>query len=312
MKKFLIVFLLLSVMFSFISCGGAEQTEMDPDAEEVSVVDVFGSATVLSAGAKVVSCYASFADCWLLSGGSLTGVTEDAVEEGIVSADSVQIVGTVKSIDLERILALQPDYVILSADLAAHMKLRESLVTVGIAHGYFRVDTFEDYKAMMAQFCAVNGRTDLYEKNVLSVEKNICSILQKVPENRSERVLLVRVYSTGMKAKTDDNLAGLILKELGLDNIADGNPTLLEDLSVEKILLEDPDYIIALAMGEPLAAEEFLRQNVENNPAWKGLSAVKRGQYHMLPKELFHYKPNERWAESYEYLAKIIYPEIFG
>ena len=40
-------------------------------------------------------------------------------------------------------------------------------------------------------------------------------------------------------------------------------------------------------------------------------TAVKNGNLVVLPKELFHYKPNDRWDDSYEYLAKIIYPEIF-
>ena len=53
-------------------------------------------------------------------------------------------------------------------------------------------------------------------------------------------------------------------------------------------------------------------QNVESDPAWSSLTAVKEGRYLFLPQELFHYKPNERWDESYEYLAKIIYPELFG
>lgn len=280
--------------------------------ESVAVTDAFGNSVNLTPDARVVSCYGSFADCWLLSGGSLVGATDDAVEEGIVSSDTVSVVGTVKNINLERIVALQPDYVILSADLAAHLKLKEALQAAKIPHGYFRVDTFSDYKALMGQFCAVNRREDLYQIHVSDVEEAISALMEKIPKNTEKTVLLLRVYSTGMKAKSDDNLAGQILKEFGLVNIADGNPSLLEDLSVEKIILEDPDYVVALAMGEQEAADEFLRQNVENNPAWAGLTAVKNGAYFMLPKELFHYKPNERWAESYEYLAKRIYPQVFG
>ena len=42
---------------------------------------------------------------------------------------------------------------------------------------------------------------------------------------------------------------------------------------------------------------------------WKELSCVKNGNYCYMPKELFHFKPNSRWAEAYEYLALILYPE---
>ena len=54
-----------------------------------------------------------------------------------------------------------------------------------------------------------------------------------------------------------------------------------------------------------------MRQNLESDPAWNGLSAVREGRCVLLPQDLFHYKPNERWDESYEYLAKILYPDLF-
>lgn len=309
MKKVLSCLILVLLTASFVACGINDESPSDESG--VSVVDAFGTTVSLSSDARVVSCYGSFSDAWLLSGGRLVGVTDDAVEEQIISADTVSIVGTVKHIDLEQVAALSPDYVILSADLTAHLSLRDALIAAKIPHGYFRMDTFSDYKAMMKQFCAVNGREDLYQKNVSDVEDRIQEILRKIPEGTQETALLLRVYSTGMKAKSDDNLAGVILKELGLKNIVDEIPSLLEDLSVEKILTSDPDYIFALAMGEEKAAEEYLRQNVENNPAWAGISAIQRNRCYLLPKELFHYKPNERWAESYEYLAKIVYPQQF-
>lgn len=309
MKRRGIFLLLFCLVLSLFACS--EGSDGPTGAMGITVRDAFGTAVSLEKGARVVSCYGSFADCWLLSGGTLIGVTQDAVEEGIVTSDTVSVVGSVKEIDLERVIALAPDYVILSADLAAHLKLRDALDGAGIAYGYFRVDTFADYKAMMAQFCAVNERQDLYETHVLRVEVRIRDILAKIPADSSRNFLLMRVYSTGMKAKRDDNLAGRILKEFALANIADGNASLPEDLSVEQVVLSDPDYIFALAMGEQAAADEYLRRNVENNPAWQGLSAVKSGQYYMLPKDLFHYKPNERWDESYEYLAKILYPQLF-
>jgi iron complex transport system substrate-binding protein len=280
--------------------------------EGVRVTDAFGNWTSLSAGARVVSCYGSFADCWLLSGGSLVGITDDGVEEGIVPAGSVEIVGSVKSVDMEKVISLAPDYVILSADLAAHRNLEGTLKAARIPYGYFRVDTFSDYKALMAQFCAVNGRADLFETHVTQVEARIERVREKMRDCSDQSFLLMRVYSTGIKAKGADNLAGVILQEFALHNIADENPFLLEDLSVEQVVSADPDYIFSLSMGDEEAAAAYLEQTLANNPAWASLTAVREGRIYSLPKELFHYKPNERWDESYEYLAKILCPEAFG
>ncbi len=308
MKKILSLLLLISVLVPFTACSVRDV----PDNQDgVQVTDALGNTAYLSTESKVVSCYASFAECWLLSGGTLAGVTEDAVSEHGLSVGDAEIVGTVKHIDLEKLIALNPDYVILSADLTAHLSLKDSLDNIGISYGYFRVDVFDDYKALMRQFCDISGREDLYITNVLNVESEINQIKEKIPETDST-VLLLRAYSTGMKAKQDDNLAGAILNEFGLTNIADDNSSMLAELSLEHIVKSDPDFIFAMTMGNEEGANRFLTENAVNNPAWSELTAIKNGRYYLLPKELFHYKPNNRWSESYEYLAKLIWPNIFG
>ena len=313
MKRLISLLLCLTVVFTMAACGAepaAPAETLPADSDMPELIDILANRTKLSKDARVACGYASFAQCWLLSGGALVGVTQDALDRGLAVGDA-SVIGTVKSIDLEKLAASSPDYVILSADLSAHSELQSALDTMGIAYGYYRVDTFEDYKSMMAQFCAVNERDDLYRENALEVEQRIESIRERIPADCDQSVLLLRAYSTGIKAKTDDNLAGQILKEYGLRNIAEESPSLLEDLSMEQVILTDPDYIFVLTMGDEQAAAEYMRGHLENNPAWQGLSAVRDGHYHILPQDLFHYKPNQRWDESYEYLANIIFPEIF-
>lgn len=309
-RRFFCALLLFSVLLSLAACAASPAPE-EPDG--VALRDVNGSTVRLRPESRLVFGEASLAECWLLAGGMPVGVPLDAIEErALPLAADTAAVGTVKSPDLEKIAALEPDYVVLSADLSAHAQLKDSLEQMGIPCGYFRLDSFEDYRELMAQFCAVTGRADLYEENVLSVEMRIAALREKLPEAPGLSALLLRAYSTGMKAKTDDNPAGKILKDFGLENPAESNPSLLEELSIEKIILDDPDYIFVMTMGSETEAREYLRANVESDPAWSGLSAVKNGRYIILPQELFHYKPNDRWDDSYEYLAKIIYPDLFN
>lgn len=311
MKKLFSLFLVLFFSVSLVACS-AKNNE-SALVSETLLTDVFGNSCKLTADSKIAVCYGSFAECLQLSGIEPIAVTNDAVEEhGLNFADSVALLGKNKEINLESLIASGPDYVILSADLSAQIKLKESLTQAGIKHGFFRVDTFSDYKNFMRMLCNISGRDDLYRKNVLETEEKIQKILEKIPKSTDKTVLLMRVFSTGIKAKTDDNLAGLILKEFGLLNIADNHPSLLEDLSLEQIITDNPDYIFATTMGNEKNALEYLNQNAVSNPAWQELSAVKNNRYVLLPKELFHYKPNNRWDKAYEYLAKIIFPEIFG
>ena len=312
MRKLLSLLLCFLLSLGLSACAKPDEPN-PPQENKTKITDALGRTSLLSKDSKIAVCYGSFADCLLLSGIDPVAVTDDAIEEhGLDFDDKTQIIGSVKQINLETLIACNPDYVVLSADLAAHLKLEESLKEAGFNYGYFRIDTFGDYKAFMGQFCALSEREDLFSKNVLETEKRINAIRQKIPENNPQTVLLLRVFSTGMKAKSDDNIAGLILKEFGLKNLADLHPSLLEDISLEQIVTDDPDFIFVSTMGNVEDAEKYLKNNITSNPVWEELKAIKNDRYVILPKELFHYKPNEKWDKAYEFIAKLIFPEVFG
>jgi iron complex transport system substrate-binding protein len=274
--------------------------------------DALGYPVHLKSYERVISLYGSFAETWMLAGGTLAGTTSDAIEErGLAVGENTAIVGTVKEPNLEEIIALAPDFVILSADIAGQAALHESLVTADIPHAYYRVDAFSDYLQMLSQFCEMTGREDLYEQNGLRIQKQVDQVLELTKDKTGPSVLLLRAFSSGVKAKGADNLAGVILRDLHADNLADRQESLLEDVSLEEIIACDPEIILIVTMGaSEEKAMDFMAQRFESDPAWAGLSAVQSGRYLLLPKELFHYKPNARWGESYAYLAKILYPEL--
>lgn len=262
---------------------------------------------------RTVSLYGSYAEAWQLAGGELIGVTKDALEERDLGLpEDIPVVGTVKEPNAEAIIALEPELVLLNPDIAGQTDIRDVLENAGLSCAYFRVDTFEDYSSMMFQFWGLTGREDLYEKNVEAVGEQIekAKVTAALSSNLPN-VLLMRAFSTGIKAKTDDELAGSILKDLNARNIADEHPSMLEDLSLEEIITADPDFIFVTTMGSEEKALQYLDSLIEKNPAWQELTAVKEGRYIVLPKDLFHYKPNNRWGESYEYLGKILYPGLF-
>ena len=300
MKHFICILLVLLLL-----CGCAPKKEA---AGKFTFTDDLGYTVQLESWEHVVSLYGSFAEVWLLAGGTLSGTTKDAITERNLSlGEDVAIVGTVKEPNLEQIIAASPDFVILSADTANQVKLHDTLTLAGIPHAYYRVDTFADYLKMLEQFCAMTGRADLYEENGLATQKQINEILASVDKTIQPEVLLLRAYSTGVKAKGADNLAGFMLQDLGAVNIAQQEGSLLENLSLESIIAADPAYIFISTMGDEEAALAYLKENWETNPAWAELTAVKAGQVTVLPKELFHYKPNADWGESYAYLAQILY-----
>lgn len=296
--------ILLCATFFLASCSADDPRNVTP---LLSFTDDLGREVQVYSTDSVVSLYGSYADAWLLAGGELTGVTEDVQERGI-DTGSAQIVGSVKEPSFEQVLALAPDFVILSADIAAQVDLGENLAQAGIPHAYFRVDHYLHYEAMMKVFHQILGRDDLYEQNVVSVIAGIEEVLDRAAlREEAPDILLIRAYSTDAKAKGNDVLAGAVLEDLGCINIVEEYDSLLEDLSIEAIIEADPDFIFVTTMGSSSeAAIEALTEDLCSNPAWAGLSAVQEGRFVILPQDLFHYNPNARWAESYAYLQNIL------
>lgn len=258
---------------------------------------------------RVVSLYGSFAEAWQRAGGTLVGVTEDAVSErGMELGEDIQIIGTVKEPNLELVIALEPDLVLLSADIASHGAAAQTLTAAGIPCCISRVDTFSDFAEMMDEFTFLTGRRDIYDSLIPPMRAQIDAIVARAAAQEHPTVLLLRAFSTGVKVKGRDNLAGAMLEDLGCVNIAEKQPSLLEELTLEAIITENPAYVLISVMGSDTdAALRSVEQTLGQNPAWQALDAVREGRVYVLPKELFHYKPNARWGESYAYLAHILY-----
>ena len=257
---------------------------------------------------KVVSLYGSFSEAWLQAGGTLIGVTDDAVKERGLDVPDAQIIGTNKAPNLELILSLEPDWVILSADIAAQGPAMQVLQGAGIPCTAYRVDTWQDYAAMMDDFTQKTGRRDLFEQIIPPMEQEISRIIEAAKDEESPKVLLLRAYSSGAKAKGADHLAGVMLQDLGCTNLVDLHPSLLEELSLEAIVMEDPDWILVSVMGgDEEAALNALNETLGQNPAFQMLTAGREGRMQVLPRDLFHYKPNARWAESYGFLYEMLF-----
>ena len=161
----------------------------------------------------------------------------------------------------------------------------------------------------MLDICTdITGRKDLYEQNGLSIKARIDAVKAQyaeadIPESE-RKVLLLRAASSFVKAKgSEGTILGEMLADMGCVNIADSDTTLLENLSVEAVIRENPHHVFVVTMGsDTAAARETLENMIKENPAWSTLDAIKNGRMHVMDKALFNLKPNARWAESYEIL----------
>ena len=306
--------LMLAALLSGCTKHGDDQlVPPDPPAAYASFTDSAGETIVLpEKPERVAVLFSSFAELWQLAGGTVDVTVGEAVERGFVPEGTPLVDdGAGKKIDLERLLIEEPDFVICSGDIAAQAETAETLTGLDIPAAQFVVESFSDFLDVLKICTDITGDEAAFERYGAAQKQEIDTIFT---ENSFEGVdiLFIRAGSSArsVKAKTsEDHFAAEMLKELGTHNIADDS--LLEDavvsdtLSIEYILQEDPDYIFFTAMGDEEASRSFVEEMLEED-TWKSLTAVKAGHYAFLEKELFHFKPNGRWAEAYKTLADLL------
>ena len=282
------------------------------DARAVTFNDTLGRTVTVESPKRVAALIGSFADVWCLAGGkdTLVAAADDTwtqFELGL--PETVVNLGGVKEPSAEALLAAQPDFVIGSAKTAADVDLLPTLEQAGIPTAYFEVSTFEDYLSMLERCTQITGDTDAYHQNGEAVRDQVDAAIARADDSRPS-VLYIRVSSSGCKVKnSQDNVLGEMLAALDCVNIADREGSLLEDLSMEVIMQEDPDYIFLIYQtSDPSVAEAVADQTLRSDPAWGTLRAVQEGRCYVMDQTLYNLKPNARWGQAYEQLADILYP----
>lgn len=310
-SRFIAFLVCLAMMFSILTaCSDAESTRNE---NVITFTDALGrEVTVPKEPQRVAALIGSFADVWLLAGGSVCAAAEDAWEDFELDLPDAVNIGGAHSPNLELIFSANPDFVIASASTSSNVEMEGTLESAGITVAYFDVDNFEDYLSMLDICTDITCRKDLYEQNGLEIQSRIEAIKRNfeeksLPEDQ-RTVLLLRAHSGSVKAKgSEGTVLGEMLADLGCINIADSDTSLLETLSVESVIRQEPYRIFVVTMGnDTQKAMDNLYQMMNENPAWGSLEAVAEGRFHLMDRKLFNIKPNADWAVSYEKLSEIL------
>jgi iron complex transport system substrate-binding protein len=283
----------------------------------VTFTDDLGNEINVDNPQRVIATMGSFAKIWELAGGTLVGVSDDVDTYSgyALTSENVERVGDFTSLDMEKIIALEPDFVIMTGaatgrgGAASQTEFKETLENSGITVAYFTVTTFADYLHMLEVCTSITGRADLFETNGTEVQAAIAGIVEQVPADAEKpKVLLMTTYSGGTRVQNSETQTGAMLAELGVINIADENPSLLKDFSLEAIIEANPDFIFVVPQGaDTAAAMKNLEELTSAHPAWSQLDAVAGGNYITLDPKFFQYKPNEKWADAYQMLFDYLY-----
>jgi len=311
-SRFSVLFLIGALLLSLISCSAAPSASFDNGG--FTFTDDLGREVTVTSPQRVAALLGSFADIWYLAGGTICAAPDDAWEDfSLPLPENAVNLGMTKRLSLESLFAAEPDFILASANTQLNLDWMDTLEATGIPTAYFDVADFEDYLRVLDICTKITGRPELYQKNGEAIRQQIDNVIATAKTRvqaagNTPVVLSLRASSTYIRAKNSTgNVLGEMLAALGCINIADHDDSLLETLSMEHILLQDPDFIFFVQQGDD---PEAIRKNIDaffaEQTALAQLTAVKEGRVYIMEKALYSLKPNARWGEAYEQLEVIL------
>lgn len=229
-------------------------------------------------------------------------------------AQALEEVGAVYHINIEKVVGLKPDLVI--AYQGMHDKLIPVLEANHIPVIVLKMKTYQEVKDKVNLFGQITGEIQESKALIAAMDNEIQSILAKIPQT-GKKVVILHGTAKNVTVELEGSIAGSTAKKLGFDNVIAGskaqeNASDAVPYSLEILVEKDPEVIFVVTMGDLAEIKKRMLVDVEANPAWNSLSAVKNKQVFFLPQELFLLNPGIRYPLAFQTMAALVYPEVFN
>jgi iron complex transport system substrate-binding protein len=223
-------------------------------------------------------------------------------------AEVGRITGRGNTANLESVIALKPDLILdVGSTNATFVSLAERVqqqtgIPYALLDGRFDAiaPTYRKLGELIGQQTAAEKLANYAEDTLKTTAGRIAAI---APSARP------RVYYARGPRGLVTGLGGSInveTIEMLAQNVAGGNTGGLANVSIEQVLLWNPDVIITI--------DQDFATSVRSDPAWGSVKAVRDGRVHLSPKMPFgwvDFPPSVNRLIGLWWLAKILYPEKF-
>ena len=213
-------------------------------------------------------------------------------------------VGDSFSINLEKILELDPDLVIQYWGMDDDLK--KQLEDAGITLITFSPESISQTLDTIQK---IGTATDTREKadeivsTIQNKQNEIKSIMKDAP---ILKVFYEIEYSSALWTAGEGSFIDEIITLGGGQNVAKDAVGAYAQYSVESLLEKDPQVYVTNTFN--MAYQTY--DDIKDRPGFDGLSAIKNGRIEILDGNILS-RPSQRVIEALELMAKAIHPELF-
>ncbi|MDY4474619.1 ABC transporter substrate-binding protein [Mitsuokella sp.] len=316
MKRFVVLCLALLTLLVAAGCGSQASAPQASSGDKAFAVihDAMGrEVTLTKKPERIVVTSASFLEPLHEVGGDVVGRPDSKTKMPEYAKDKASV-GKVYQIDVEKVLACEPDLVIVNKGM--NEKLVDTLESNGIQTIVLDMKSYDDVKNEVQVLAQITGEPQKGEQLIHDMDAKIQAIKDKIPQD-AHRVSILHTTNQGLSVQLEGSIAGCTARLLGWDNVAAGMTPLEKNpdaapYSLETLVEQNPEILFITSMGKLEEAKAGMEQTMTENPAWQTVDAVKNGRVYYLPQDLFLLSPGIHYPEAVETMAKCVYPEAFA
>ena len=307
MKKFFALIMIIAANFFMTGCG-ADKVESVPDKIFAIVDDDIGRKIyVVKKPERIVVTSASFLEPLHAVGANIAGRPESKTNTPDWAKD-IPSIGHVYQIDVEKLLACNPDLVILNKGM--NEKLLDVLDANQIPAVVIDMKTYDDVKREIRTFAKLADNVSKGDEIINTMDAEINSIIDSAPKGK-KRVAILHGTAQGLTVQLEGSIAGCVVKMFGMENVADGMTPLENNpdaapYSLETLAAQNPEIIFVTSMGDIDKIKSAMQKSFSENDAWQAVDAVKNNRVYYLPQDLFLLSPGLRYPEAVKFIGDIL------
>ncbi len=276
------------------------------DGQAALHVDAVGrSVDILASPRRIVSLAPSITETLFALGldSEIVGVT--MLSNYPEAANAKPRVGTFVNISLERVVSLNPDLVIGTAD-GNRKETVDQLEGMGIPVYVVDPSNLSEIFDMILSIGKITGRERQSEMLVEGLRARIARIALSVKKSDRPHVFM-QIGISPIISVGSDTLHSELIDRAGGVNVYGETSTRYPRCSIEDIIVRQPDIIIVSSMkrgGDFYSVRDGWKK-------WTTIPAVRDGRIHIIDTDLIdHASP--RIVDGLEKIAEIIHPDLFA
>ncbi|WP_187442190.1 ABC transporter substrate-binding protein [Sutcliffiella horikoshii] len=281
---------IFAILLVLAACGNENNNSEEPvtngdaNQEDKHLVEhLYGETEIPEKIDKVLSLRPSFTDHILALEEKPYAVTGEEQYGGSYipyladQLDGVEIVGNQSSVDLEKILSLEPDLILIDDYLASQVydDLNKIAPTIVLGTKDTEAQNAPDYwQEDFLKIAEIYGKTELAEQKIQELDQKVAEAKDQVStlENKNLAFLRIRKDAIQLYAESGHPMNTLLYHDLGFEPSDLTDPLERKDLSLEVVPEMNADYIF-LQVDSSGGPDNM--DTIQESPIWQDLRAVK-------------------------------------